>query len=66
MLSHDGLNRLCGQLGIIKRYGRDVMMQNMRLDDAMEDVAADKTEFAVDCGRSAAGEGPGGVVISRG
>jgi hypothetical protein len=31
-----------------------------------KDVAADETEFAVDCGRSAVGEGSGGVVVSRG
>lgn len=40
------------------------MVQDVRLDDAVEDVAADEAELAVDGGGGAAGEVPGlaGVV----
>ncbi len=43
------------------------MVQDVRLDDAVEEVAADEAELAVDGGGGAAGEGPGvGVVVGKG
>jgi len=42
-------------------------MQHVRLDDAVEELAADEAEFAVDGRRGAAGEVPGvGVVVGEG
>jgi hypothetical protein len=53
---------------VVEGDGRDVVVQDVRLDDAVHQVAADEAELAVDGGRGAAGEGPGvtGVVRERG
>ena len=42
------------------------MVQDVRLDYAVEELAADEAELAVDGGCGAAGEGPGaGVVVGE-
>ena len=46
--AHDGLDGLGGLVGVIEGDGADVVVQDVRLDDAMQQVAANETEFAVD------------------
>jgi hypothetical protein len=65
MLAHDGLDGLGGLVGMVERNGADVVVQNVGLDDAVEELAADKAEFAVDGGGGAAGVGPGSWGVVR-
>lgn len=64
VLAHDGLDGLGGFVGVVEGDGGDVVVQDVGLDDAVEDLAADEAEFAVDGGGGATGEVPGlaGVV----
>lgn len=49
VLAHDRFDSLAGLVGVVERDGGDVVMKDMGFDDAMEEVAADETEVAVDC-----------------
>lgn len=67
MFSHDRLNRLGRLVGVVEGYSADIMMKNVRLDDAVEELATDETKFAVDGCGCAAGERPGlGRVMGKG
>lgn len=59
MAAHDRLDGLGGQVGVVEGDGADVVVQDVRLDDAVEDVAADEAEVAVDGGGGAADVVPG-------
>lgn len=51
MLTHDRLDGFAGLVGIVEWDGADVVVEDVRLDDAVEELAADEAEFAVDgCG----------------
>lgn len=66
MLSHDWANGICGLVGVVERNGGNVVVQNVSLDDAVEEVAADEAKFTVDGGGSTAGEVPGfGRVVRK-
>ncbi|KFY25027.1 hypothetical protein V491_01926, partial [Pseudogymnoascus sp. VKM F-3775] len=52
--AHDGLDGLGGQVGVVEGDGADVVVQDVGLDDAVEEVAPDEAEVAVDGGGSAA------------
>ena len=41
------------------------MVENVRLDDAMEELAANEAELAIDCSCRAAGEVPGRASVVR-
>jgi hypothetical protein len=58
VVAHDTLDGIAGFVGVVERDVADVVVQHVGLDDAVEDVAADEAEVAVDGGRSAAGEVP--------
>jgi hypothetical protein len=58
MLAHNGLDRFSRFVGVVEGDGRNVVVQDVRLDDAVEELAADEPEFAVDGGGCAAGVGP--------
>lgn len=66
--AHDGLDGLGGFVGVVEGDGADVVVEHVGFDDAMEELAADEAEFAVDGGCGAARVGPagGGVVGERG
>lgn len=58
MAAHDGLDGLGGFVGVVEGDGGDVVVQDVGLNDAVEDLAADEAELAVDgCCRSS-GVGP--------
>lgn len=54
MFAHDGLDGFAGLVGMVEGDGAHVVVQDMGLDDAVQELAADEAELAVDGGRSAA------------
>jgi len=66
--AHDRLDGLGGLVGVVEGNGADVVVQDMGLDDAVEEVAADETELAIDGGSAATDIIPRlvGVVRQRG
>lgn len=58
MLPHHGFDRLGGLVRVVEGDGADVVVEDVRLDDAVEELAADETELAIDGGGRAAGVGP--------
>ena len=65
VLAHDGLDGLGGLVGVVEGDGGDVVVQDVGLDDAVEYLAADEAEFAVDGGSGAASEVPGLAAVVR-
>ena len=66
--AHDRLDGLGGLIGIVEGDRAHVVMQDVGLDDAVEDVAADEAKLTIDRGSSPASEVPGltGVVRKGG
>ena len=64
VLPHDRLDGLSSFIGVVEGDGADVVVQHVRFDDAVEELAANKPELAVDGGGGTAGVVPGcgGVV----
>ena len=60
MRTHDGLDGLGGLVGVVEGDGGDVVVQDMGFHNAVQQLAADEAEFAVDGCGGAAGVGPGG------
>lgn len=59
MLAHDRLDGLGGFVGVVEGNSADVVVEDVGLNDAVEELAADETEFAVNGCGGAAGEVPG-------
>jgi hypothetical protein len=59
MAAHYTLDGLRSFIGVVKRYGRDVVVQDVGLDDTVEELAADEAEFTVDCCGGTTGISPG-------
>lgn len=68
VLAHDLLDGLGGLVGVVEGDGADVVVQDVGLDDAVEEGAADEAELAVDGGGGAADVVPalGAIVGKRG
>lgn len=68
VLSHNRLNSFRSLVSVVEGDGGDVVVKDVGLDDAVEDVAADEAEFAVDGGGCAADVSPrlAGVVREGG
>lgn len=45
--SHDGLNGLSGLICVVKWNRADVVVEHVSLNNAMEKLATDKSEFAI-------------------
>jgi hypothetical protein len=58
VLAHYGLDGLGGLVSVVERDGADVVVQDVRLDDAVEQLTPDEAELAVDGGGGAADEVP--------
>jgi hypothetical protein len=64
VLTHDGLDSLSSLVGVVEGDGRDVVVEDVGLDDTVEKVTADEAKLAVDGGSGSASKGPGvGVVV---
>jgi len=63
--AHDGFDGLGRLVGVVEGDGGDVVVQDVGLDDAVEEVPADEAEFPVDGRGGAAGEVPGGARVVR-
>jgi hypothetical protein len=66
VLAHDGLDGLGGLVGVVEGDGGDVVVEDVGLDDAVEDLAADETELAVNGGGGTTGKVPGLAGCSEG
>lgn len=64
VLTHDSLDGLGSFVGVVEGDGADVVVQDVSLDNAVEEVRTDWPKIAVDCCGGATSEGPGvaGVV----
>jgi hypothetical protein len=67
VLAHDELDSLGGLVGVVEGDGADVVVQDVRLDDAVQQRAPDEPELAVYGGGGAADVVPalGPVVRER-
>jgi hypothetical protein len=65
VLAHDLLDGLGSLVGVVEGDGRDVVVENVGLDDAVEEAAADETELTVDSSSGTASVGPGLSVVVR-
>lgn len=68
VLAHNRLDSLCGFVGVVEGDGGDVVVQDVGLDDAVEEVTTNEAEFAVNRCSGTTGEVPrtAGVVWERG
>lgn len=48
VLAHDRLDSLAGLVGVVKGDGADVVVKDVGLDDAVEKLTTDETEFTID------------------
>lgn len=58
MLSHDLLNSLAGLIGVVERDDANVVVEYVRLDNAVHKVAADESELTINGCGSTTGEVP--------
>lgn len=58
VLAHDGLDGLGGLVGVVEGNSGNVVVQDVGLNDAVEEVAADEAELAVNGGSGTADEVP--------
>lgn len=58
VLAHDRLDGLGCFISVVERNGANVVVENMRLDNAVEKVAADEAHFAVNGGSRPANKVP--------
>ena len=65
MSTHHRTNSLSCFVRVVERYRADIMVQNMCLYDAMEQMAADETKVAINRCCSALDEGPRLIRIVR-
>lgn len=66
VVAHHLLDGLAGLIRVVEGDGADVVVQDVGLDDAVEDVTADETKVTVDGGGSTTGEVPRlGLVVGQ-
>lgn len=65
MVAHNGLDGLGSLVGVVEGDGADVVVQHVRLDDAVEELAANKPHLAVDGRRGATDKVPLVVGVVR-
>jgi hypothetical protein len=59
VVAHDWLDGLGSLISVVEWDGGDVVVEDVGLDDAMEEVAADEAEFTIDSRGSATDVVPG-------
>ena len=65
MFAHDWLDGLSGLICMIERYGANVMVKNMSLNDPMEKLPANKPKLPINCRCCASCICPGGRGVVR-
>jgi len=65
VLTHDLLDGLGGLVGVVEWDGGDVVVENVGLDNTVEELTTDETEFAVNGSSGTASECPGGSLVVR-
>lgn len=65
VLAHNLLNGLGGFVGIVERNGGDEVVGDVGLDDTVEEMTADESEFTINGGSGSASVGPGFRVVMR-
>ena len=63
VLAHDRFDGLGSLVGVVEGDGADVVVEDVGLDDAVQELAADEAKFTVDRGGGAAGVVPGGGLV---
>lgn len=58
MLAHDGSDSIRGLVGIVEGNAADVVVEDVGLDDTVEKMTTDETEFAIDGSSGATDEVP--------
>jgi hypothetical protein len=65
--AHDGLDSLGGLTSVVEGDGADVVVEDVRLNDVVEEVGTDGPKVAVDSRSGTTGECPGvGGVVRKG
>lgn len=66
MFAHDLLDGFSGLVGIVKGNGGDEVVGNVGLDDTVEEMTADESEFTIDGCSGTTSVGPRfGVVVGK-
>lgn len=65
VLAHDRLDGLGGLISVVEGDAADVVVEDVGLDDAVEEVSADEAHLTVDGGSGAADKVPLLVVVVR-
>jgi hypothetical protein len=65
MASHNRFNGLGCLIGMIERNRAHVVVEHVSLDDAMEKMATDKSEVAINCRSGATNVVPGCTSVVR-
>lgn len=63
--AHDGLDGFRGFVGVVERDGGDVVVQDVRLDDTVQQLSSDETELSVDGGGGSAHVVPASTGVMR-
>ena len=67
VVAHDRLDGIGGLVGVIEWDGADIVVQDVSLNDAVQDMTADETEVTVNGGGGTTSKVPGlGVVVREG
>ena len=65
MLAHDRLDGLGCLVCVVEWNCRDVVVEDVRFDDAVKKVSTNEAELAIDCGCGATGEIPSVTFVVR-
>lgn len=65
VLAHDGLDGLGGLISVVEGDAADVVVKDVGLDDAVEQVSADEAHLTIDGGSGAADKVPLRIVVVR-
>ena len=63
VLAHNRLDSLSRFVSVVKWDCGHVMVQDVGLDDSVQDMSTNESEFTVDSGCGAANEGPGICIV---
>ena len=65
MFAHDRLDRLSGLVGVVERYGADIMVEYVGFDNTVQELAANEPKLAIDGCSCTTSVGPRGRSVVR-